>query len=366
VVNLEQFSRLVGAVHGAAGEPDRWSAVVDDLRRAVGGTGAAVCRATDKGWVMTHTTLPADAAQSYAAYYHRLDRVVASVADGPVAQVRTAAEVLAPHARSEFHTDWLRPNDIEDGLFVRLADGPRPTCFIAAAPRRASPFDDVERIRLLDALVPHLRQALRTQSVLDAAGARARAIAGALGAVRHAVIVVAADGRIVEANAAAENLLRRGAGLTSRGGRLVFDDNGFRATMAAAVRGGARGAREGGTCVVPRGPDASPYVVHVLPLRRDGAAAAAVIVVDPDRPPLPTQVWRRLFGLTGAETDVAARLAAGASLREVADALTVSVNTVRTHVAHLYAKTDTHRQAELVRVLLACGATDLALPDRLR
>jgi DNA-binding CsgD family transcriptional regulator len=42
----------------------------------------------------------------------------------------------------------------------------------------------------------------------------------------------------------------------------------------------------------------------------------------------------------------------GAHLRDIADELSVSYQTVRTHLQHIFDKTDTHRQAELVRLLL--------------
>ena len=70
---------------------------------------------------MQNTTLPVKAAQSYAEYYHRIDHVLAAVEKGPVGTVRTASELILPHRNTEFHSDWVRPNELEDGLFVRLA-----------------------------------------------------------------------------------------------------------------------------------------------------------------------------------------------------------------------------------------------------
>jgi DNA-binding CsgD family transcriptional regulator len=42
----------------------------------------------------------------------------------------------------------------------------------------------------------------------------------------------------------------------------------------------------------------------------------------------------------------------GRSIDQVADLLCVSRNTVRTHLARLFAKTGTTRQADLIRILL--------------
>lgn len=54
-----------------------------------------------------------------------------------------------------------------------------------------------------------------------------------------------------------------------------------------------------------------------------------------------------------AEAQVALHVMHGANLKQIAQELSVSVTTVRTHLQHVFDKTDTHRQAELVRLLLA-------------
>jgi DNA-binding CsgD family transcriptional regulator len=42
----------------------------------------------------------------------------------------------------------------------------------------------------------------------------------------------------------------------------------------------------------------------------------------------------------------------GADLKEISEELSISLTTVRTHLQHVFDKTDTRRQAELVRLLL--------------
>ncbi|MDO2376684.1 helix-turn-helix transcriptional regulator, partial [Mycobacterium avium subsp. hominissuis] len=62
---------------------------------------------------------------------------------------------------------------------------------------------------------------------------------------------------------------------------------------------------------------------------------------------------RRFYRLTEGEAEVALRLTRGAGLKQIADELSVSYETVRTHLQHAFDKTDTHRQAELVGLVLA-------------
>jgi DNA-binding CsgD family transcriptional regulator len=78
-----------------------------------------------------------------------------------------------------------------------------------------------------------------------------------------------------------------------------------------------------------------------------------VLIVDPEKQPEPElQALRRLYGLTKTEANIALGVLDGSGLGPIADELAVSLATVRTHLRHVFDKTHTHRQAELVRLLL--------------
>jgi DNA-binding CsgD family transcriptional regulator len=77
-----------------------------------------------------------------------------------------------------------------------------------------------------------------------------------------------------------------------------------------------------------------------------------VVVRDLDEQPLRLDAQlRELFGLTAAEARLASRLAAGDCLETVADELGVAYETARNQLKAIFAKTETHRQAELVALL---------------
>lgn len=65
------------------------------------------------------------------------------------------------------------------------------------------------------------------------------------------------------------------------------------------------------------------------------------------------------FGLTQAEVEIVRGVALGLPLRDIAEGRGRSLETVRTQVRSVLAKTETHSQAELVRVVL--GLMDVAL-----
>jgi DNA-binding CsgD family transcriptional regulator len=69
------------------------------------------------------------------------------------------------------------------------------------------------------------------------------------------------------------------------------------------------------------------------------------------------------FRLTRAEGRVVRRLVSGRSLHEIAKELGVGAETVRTHTKRAMAKTETHRQAELVALVLRLGGARAAGAD---
>jgi DNA-binding CsgD family transcriptional regulator len=85
-------------------------------------------------------------------------------------------------------------------------------------------------------------------------------------------------------------------------------------------------------------------------------AMVMMIIVDPTREVRPhSDLLRLAFNLTRAEAMVASLTLEGRGLKAVADQLGLSIATVRTHLQHVFEKTGTGRQAELVNVLARLG-----------
>jgi DNA-binding CsgD family transcriptional regulator len=159
--------------------------------------------------------------------------------------------------------------------------------------------------------------------------------------------------------------------LRSRDG-LVLDANELRASnvcstgeLRAAISAATSTTRSGNACetrtaaLLPRPSGRRSLFVLAAPLPRNGVpigsqvAAAAVFVTDPERPPA-TQVEaiRSMFRLTPSEARLVQCLVEGLSLEDAADRLSIQVETARKRVKSVFQKTDTHRQAELISLVL--------------
>jgi DNA-binding CsgD family transcriptional regulator len=364
MVTVEHFSRLVADIYESAVTPQHWEAAIRDIHQTLGAShGALLVADAAAGRSVVSCTLPAEAGTSYVEHYHRLDYVLAAVEEGPIGVVRTGSELTDPKRHREFHAEWARPYEGDDGLVVRLIDRPRSVCFLVAALRRSEWFDTPERVKLMSGLVPHLQQALRTQDRLAALSRRSVDLGEALDTVGHGIIIVGSGGLLINLNSAAQCIARAEDGVRIRSGRIIADraDTGLQLQRAIHLALGAEGSkvRSGRSFLCARPSGKRPYVVHVLPLHRGGTdetltgARALVLIIDPEhQPEPPAALLRRLHGLTKTEAQIALRVSRGADLKQIAEEQSISLATVRTHLQHVFDKTDTHRQAELVRHLV--------------
>lgn len=89
-------------------------------------------------------------------------------------------------------------------------------------------------------------------------------------------------------------------------------------------------------------------------LSAQGTGCCVLSIVDPARVRVPSERELRFhFGLTATEASVAVHVLCGDGLKAAARRLGISVETVRSHLRHIFDKTGVKRQAELVRLLLS-------------
>lgn len=371
MITLAAFSELIALVYAAAASPKLWDQAVSRIHGVFAVTTPAVGQVQSTSLVFADGvsrsmtgTLSSEADRSYGEHYGRMDYVLQAVERGPVGVLRTGTELIKPRTRTEFYADWIRPNGLGDGVFVRLTAEPKPTSFLIAGSPDDEPFDTEERRQLMTLLVPHLQQALRTHRSLSTWAYRSGTLTDALDAVEHGIAIVTNGFRIVHLNNAAERLLGDRDGLVSQLGRLVASAPNARARLEVllhrALDSDGDGLRIGGSMTCSRPSSRRPYALHVLPLSPQAIdlvsrkTVAMIVIVDPERRPRAIDDrLRQLYGFTATEAAVAQLVLNGEGLGPISDELMLSRDTVKTHMRHIFLKTGTHRQAELVRLLLA-------------
>jgi len=365
---------ILGLAYEAALAPQLWPRVLEgiaDISRADGAALLVQDQVDGKGSAVVVRVDPAALSLQFGYYAtrnpirHGRNRAL-GLSDASAdwrARVVTDEDALPKSElmRSDYYNNFLRPFGIHSGLMigVALVD----TRFATINMLRSSRHGAFERseIELANRLQPHLIRAFELDRRLSEARQLSGSLAQSLDRSRHGIFLVDGDARLRHANRAGETLVAEGRGLSTRDGILrAAGSDGTRALHRLIADAGAadKDSRSGGALSIARPQFGRPLSVIVAPLRSGvfspfrQAPSVIVCATDPESGiALPEDRLRALFGLTPSEAKIAIELLAGGDLTAVAERKSLSVNTVRVHVAHIMDKTETSRQAELVRLL---------------
>ncbi|NMO00280.1 helix-turn-helix transcriptional regulator [Gordonia sp. TBRC 11910] len=364
IADIDEFSQTVGAIYESAINPATWISALERISALFNATATSLISGRGPSRTLLASTSSAEVQSAYRGHFHQLDYVTESVEQAPVGLIRTGTTLVAPGSDSEFGHDFLRRFDLRTGLFVPLHGDPSPVSLLIAGPQANRESESADAIRTGDRLTVHLRHALRTQHALADLHATRTLTADVIDTARHGIIIVRADLQCMQMNHAAEHIVAAGDGLRVHAGRLTAHRSTTDQRLTARLHAATDPAdRVGASMICERSTGDRPYVVHIVPISPHDAATtwdhttittfALVVLVNPDRIPQPSSALLiELFGLTTAEADVALRVLAGDGLAPIADDLHISTATVKTHLQRIFTKTGTHRQAELVRLLL--------------
>jgi DNA-binding CsgD family transcriptional regulator len=272
--------------------------------------------------------------------------------------------------KTEFFNDYAKALDAMHCLGATIIqEGSIVSSLSVLRPEKSGPFEDAEA-KLMHALMPHLQRALRMHHRLTSLEVRNQANAEILDRLPAGVLLLGPDGLVLFVNRAAQAIIESRDGLTIErtglAGATPRETSRLR-TVIARASASARGAWDdsGGAVRLPRPSGRRDLALVVTPLAAGNrlnpgiaGATVAAFVSDPEHSPVANEDHlRRLYGLTRAESALAARLASGLTLQEASEHLAVSKNTVRWHLKSVFAKTATRNQSDLMRLILSGPGT---------
>ncbi len=185
------------------------------------------------------------------------------------------------------------------------------------------------------------------------------------GPVDHTRILVDPSGRVVWAAEATMQALNEHPHLTISTGRLRATRPSWDKVLQGAIKRASRYKhltrfekdkpvpRDDVVLPVVLGEDDDGGVQSCIVYARDGGTY--VSFDDGKQISRSLEAAKVIFGLSNAQTRLAEKIATGFGITASAAKLDISVNTARTHLARIYAKTGVNTQTALVRVLLSVG-----------
>jgi DNA-binding CsgD family transcriptional regulator len=365
---------LVGLIYESASEPSVWPKFLERYSDAVRCTATSLLLYdTDRraGNIAAAVGFDPVDLRRYNDYYVGVDAWGAHAGQRIVAGAVLPGESLCPSCvleRSEFYADFLRPMDAFHEFYGIVAlDGSTASVISSIGPRRRGPFQD-EELALLKTLMPHLQRALALHRRLGSLQSSAQSAVTVLDQLPYGVVVLSADGCVTLLNRCARTIIDQRDGLTVRQRELRSCNGNSNKRLQVLIHGAAATSRgcalhSGGAVNIVRPSGRQPFRILVAPIHRavfsafaPGPAAIAFIVDPEARFDSPVAMLTELFALSRAEARLAALLLQDRSLREAAQELGVSLNTVRTQLKKLFDKTGTRRQGALIRALLISPA----------
>jgi DNA-binding CsgD family transcriptional regulator len=271
-------------------------------------------------------------------------------------------------AQTEFYTEWLKPQGLAAAWSVGhaiISDQREPIGGFTVFPREGAPPVTREQFAEADLLVPHLRRAVQVHLTVHGAQRVRLALAEAIDRLPTGLLLLDSKRRVVVQNRGAERIIAANDGFRIDRHGPSADDARENATFQKLIADAidarvGQEIRAAGFVAISRPSRERSYAVMVTPLLAAPGksvmsdAVVAIFVADPSaRFFAGPEALTELYQLTHSEAELVRLLATGLSLEEAADKRGVSLNTARSHLKHVFAKTDTSRQGELVRLIVS-------------
>jgi DNA-binding CsgD family transcriptional regulator len=355
--HLEPFRQKLGDV---VVDPALWPQVMQDLSDVVGATGAGLLQ-SDVRTSDVPVTEPVRGLfrryfeEGWHAHDLRAVRGVPLMMNGARVVVDQDLVTADEMRRAPFYNEMVFAGGFHWFAAIGFHAGPAPWALSIQRTTGEGPFEQRDKDILYS-----LSQKLTEAATLSAAVGRTvlSATTNALNMVRRPAIAIDRLGTVLDVNVAAEALFNDE--LFIRNQRLYLRDKLAASILDRSLR------RLAGTSdhdavrfspIVARREVGRPVIIEALPIPPAAKtpflrARALLTLTSMDLKPVPDpSVLAGVFGLTPAEVRLASIIATGANLDLAADQLHVSRSTVRNQLKTVFAKTATHRQAELVALL---------------
>ncbi len=374
MIPKDPFTQLLLLIHEAALDDSLWPRVARLINEVTQAKGHMLCfgkgseRRSIEEISFARIFLGGDRLRNlekeYGRVYWRLDEAVPRLKRLPKAVIRHFPDLYTDQERktSPAFNQIHRKIHMQKGLAVYLDGlGDSHIVWCLSEPVTSGGWDPA-RTEIVSALLPHIHQFVRVRQTLADAEAKENSLAELLDNGRCGVIQLDREGRIVEANDRAFNLLRHGEGLSDPDGFLKARhpaDNEELQELLARVLTPLSVPPCPGSMTVRRSAARTRLALHIHPVARGERhcpatrVAALVLIVDPERRVrVDPETVQAALELTPAESRLAVMVATGYSLRTIAALTRRTEGTVRWHLKQIFRKQGISRQSDLVRRVL--------------
>ena len=374
-VHLNVDDRVVQGLYQAAAGMVPWNVALGALDDSVGAVVSqlVVVDKTNGHLVASeqpdHT--PIVAVLDYIREYHRIDPHTAYMATRPIGETLHTIDVFpaATMADHPFYRDFWLPYNVRSLVGTKIAENERLIAMVGLMRYLDSPALLPTEVELVGKYFSHLVTAFRIANHLQKLQMTAVVGHALMAGSDRPMILIDKRREILAGNPA-------GRAFLDDGNTLFAENEIMRCRVPASERALAQAIAKLGMVETTSGSSAKRTAIRLTGRKGTNALCslwdirpeATMGAFGPQPSVLLTVALPRtgneidptllgsLFELTPAEVRLAAELMKGADLGRIAAAQRLSITTIRSHLNAIFTKTDTHRQAELVELLLRVTA----------
>ncbi len=362
----EAYESLLDAIYTAAEDYTQWDGALSSLVDGLGAVGGALHSGTRDGSAFSFGPsfrIDPECQAVYAQHYYSVNPLNSALSRVSVGVAAPDHRLVPPREmeRTEMHNDYMRRFGICGSITLILERNKyHEACLGVVRSLRSEVFSD-EQVALVQRLAPHLQRAIALNWRFFALEEKGKTLEAAVERMATAVLLIDRSGLIRYSNAAGEGVLEKCDGLKVVQGRLAADHSSAQDRLSGLMRAALadKGAR-GASTYLPRRSSVRPLLIKIMPVRQDNdfwvsscQARAMVFISHPDAEQADAAAEAmNAYGLTPAEKRLLKALIGGCSLREAAEIVGITRATSRNRLARIMAKTDTHRQSELIQLIL--------------
>ena len=370
-MQTEALLALIEEIYESAVDPVRWMGTLTRVSEALGCRFMSIVPYADPDEIIMSKGAET-AMEGYRGHWSRHDTMVkvgirnrhftGLVCDW-------SAIGIAEMARDPYYQEYRRDNDL--GHCIGSTFQPVEGEFTAIGLNYGygeAPLEPIA-LRQVETVLRHMTRALKVSARMPDRDRDRQTLVETIARVQCAAAILDHDARLLLVNAAFERLADDGLRVVD--GRLRCADRNSQRGLERTIRGGdpLREDDRGGIAFIARPSGRRALMSRAVRLAREGTiglstaprsgARKLLLVVDLDAESVVTsEVALRSLGLTVAEARVAAMVGGGRSSRETAASLGVTEGTVRSHLKHVFSKTEVSRQSELTRLVQALSVLE--------
>jgi DNA-binding CsgD family transcriptional regulator len=344
-------------------DPTTWPEILGQISEAVGAIGADLVQSDVRTFDIPHSAGLGEMLNAYFGNeWHtrdlRVDRGFPLILNGE--KVVTDQDIVTPDEmeRTPYYNELVAPYGLRWFAGASIWAGPALWAIGIHRSPQQGPFEANDK-----RVLAHLSQRLTEVATLSTAVGRISlaSATNALNAVQQPALALDRLGFVLDFNRGAEALFDADIRVKDRrlASLAVWDAEARRDLQRLVERLLATSDLATLPCepTVIRRRDKSPVILRVLPVHGAArtpflGARALLTLTTVERKPRPKPaLLSKAFGLTAAEARLASIIAEGLNPERAADELGIAKVTARNQLRAIFAKTDTHRQGELVALL---------------